>query len=99
MLIITGTYKAKSGKREEFLRAILDQGIYDEFLKEEGNISYDYYFPYGNDDDVFIFERWESRDAWEAHKVAPHTARLQDIKNEYLTGFVPGVVGEIIAEG
>ena len=95
MLIITGTYKIKPGKREEFLRAVFDEGIYDEFLKEDGNISYDYFFPYGNEDDIFFFERWADRDAWEAHKVAPHTVRLQEIKDEYLTGFTPGIVGDI----
>ena len=96
MLIVTGTYKVKPGKREEFLGAVVEQGIYNEFLKEEGNISYEYYFPYGNDDDIFFFERWKNRDAWEEHKAAPHTARLQEIKNEYVIGFTPGLVGEIV---
>ena len=95
MLIITGTYKVKPGKREEFLKAVHEQGIYAEFLKEEGNISYDYYFPYGNADDIFFFERWENRDVWEAHKVAPHTVRLQALKDEYLAGFEPGVLGDL----
>ena len=98
MLVITGTYIVKPGLRDEFLRAVIDQGIYAEFLKEAGNISYEYFFPYGKDDDVFFFERWESRDAWEAHKVAPHTVRLQAIKDEYLAGFTPGVLGELSGE-
>ena len=95
MLVITGTYKVKPGLRDEFLRAVIDKGIYSEFLKEDGNISYDYFFPYGNDDDIFFFERWESREAWEAHKAAPHTEALQVIKDEYLSGFEPGVLGEM----
>jgi len=97
MFVVTGMYVAKPGKREEFVKAIYDQGIYDEFLKEEGNISYDYYFPYGDPDGIFFVERWENPDAWEAHKVAPHTVRLQDIKNEYMAGFVPGFLGEMKA--
>ena len=95
MLIVTGAYTIKPGKREEFLKEILDQGIYAEFLKEKGNISYDYYFPYGNDDDVFLIEHWEDKDAWEAHKSAPHTLKLQPIKDEYLIGFTPGIVAEV----
>ena len=94
MLIVTGTYKIKPGKRDEFLKTVNDQGIYAEFLKEPGNISYDYFYPYGNADDVFFVERWKDRDAWEAHKVAPHTMRLQPIKDEYMTGFAPGYVGD-----
>ena len=91
MLIITGTYIIKTGKREEFLKEIIDQGIYAEFLREEGNISYDYYFPYNEPDGIFFFERWKSVEAWEAHKAAPHTQKLQEIKKEYLTGFNPGI--------
>jgi len=96
MFFVTGMYIAKPGKRDEFVKAIYDQGIYGEFLKEEGNISYDYYYPHENPDGIFFFERWENADAWEAHKVAPHTARLQDIKNEYMAEFVPGIFGEIM---
>ena len=95
MLIVSGTYKIKHGKRDAFMAALLDQGIYAEILKEKGNVSYDYYYPYGNDSDVYFIERWTDRDAWEAHKVAPHIVKLQDIKNEYMTGFVPGLLGEL----
>jgi len=92
MLIVTGTYHIKTGKRDEFLKAVIDQGIYAEFLKENGNVSYDYYFPYGKEDDIFFFERWNDADAWEAHKAAPHTMKLQPIKDEFMTGFTPGIV-------
>ncbi|MDR0490557.1 MAG: antibiotic biosynthesis monooxygenase [Oscillospiraceae bacterium] len=95
MLIVTGTYKIKPGMREEFLKKVIDQGIYAEFLKENGNLSYNYFFPYGNDDDVYFVEQWENMAAWDAHKAAPNTAKLQPLKDEYMTGFTPGIVGEI----
>lgn len=95
MLIVSGTYKIKPGKRDEFMKTIYDQGIYAEILKEKGNISYDYYYPYGNADDVYFIERWSDRDSWDTHKVAPHIVKLQDIKNVYMTGFEPGILGEV----
>ena len=94
MLIVTGTYHVKPGKRDDFLKAVIDQGIYAEFLNEAGNISYDYYFPYGKEDDIFFMERWEDMAAWDAHKAAPNTSKLQPIKDEYMTGFTPGIVAE-----
>ena len=95
MFVVSGAYKIKPGKREEFLEKVYAQGIYDKFLKEEGNISYDYYFPYGNDSDIYFVERWENGDAWEAHKVAPHTVSLGPLKDEYMTEFIPGFFGEL----
>jgi quinol monooxygenase YgiN len=57
------------------MKALCDQGIYAEILKEKGNISYDYYYPYWkHDTDVYFIERWSDRDAWEAHKVARDTS-------------------------
>jgi len=95
MFVVTGTYTSKPGKRSDFVKAIYDQGIHSEFLKEAGNISYDYYFPCNDPDGIFFVERWKDQDAWEAHKTAPHTARLQDIKSEYMAGFTPGFLGEL----
>ena len=95
MFVVTGKYILKPGQREDFLKAIYDQKIIDEFRGEEGNISYDYFFPYEDPDGVFIVERWKDADAWEEHKIAPQTARLQDIKSEYMTGFEPCFQGEI----
>ncbi len=95
MLIVSGTYKIKPGKRDEFMKVIYDTGIYAEIKKENGNMSYDYYYPYMNDNDIYFVERWSDRDAWEAHKIAPHIVKLQDIKNEFMTGFEPGILGEL----
>ncbi len=95
MLIVSGTYKIKPGKRDEFLKNVYDQEIYAEILKEKGCVGYDYYYPYGNANDIYFVERWSDRDAWEAHKVAPHIVKLQDIKNEFMTGFEPGILGEL----
>ncbi len=95
MLIVSGTYKIKPGKRDEFMKTIIGQGIYAEILKENGCLGYDYFYPYGNDTDIYFIERWSDRDCWEAHKVAPHVVKLQDIKSEFMTGFEPGILGEL----
>ena len=96
MFVVAGTYIVKTGMRDDFIKAIYDQGIIGEFRKEEGNISYDYYYPYEDPDGVFFVECWENLDAWEAHKVSPNTAKLQPIKGEFTTGFKPGLLGELI---
>ena len=94
MLVVTCVYKIKPGMRDEFMKIIHDDGILAETLKEKGNIGYAYYYPAENETDVFIMEQWVDRDSWEAHKVAPHIQKLQGIKEKYLTGFEPGLLGE-----
>lgn len=94
MIIVSGAYKIKPGKRDEFMKIVYDEGILAETRKENGNIGYDYYYPYEDADAVYFLERWTDRDCWEAHKVAPHIKKLQGIKEQYLTGFEPGLLGE-----
>jgi quinol monooxygenase YgiN len=96
MLIVSGAYKIKEGKRDEFMKVLSDEGIPEENRREYGNIGYDYYYPVGNETDVYFIERWLDRDSWEAHKVAPHVIKLQGIKEKYMTGFEPGLLGELI---
>jgi len=98
MIIVSGTYKIKEGKRDEFMKILSDEGICDENLKENGNIGYDYYYPVGNETDVHFIERWTDRDSWEAHKAAPHVQKLQGIKEKYMTGFEPGLLGELLEQ-
>ena len=96
MLVVSGAYKIKEGLRDEFMNKIISEGVRDANQGEEGCIGYDYFYPVGNDTDVYFIERWENRDVWEAHKVAPHvTGILKDLKDEYMTGFEPGILGEI----
>jgi quinol monooxygenase YgiN len=95
MLIVSGAYKVKPGLRDEFMKVLYDEGILKETRAENGNIGYDYYYPYESETEVFFLERWENRDCWEAHKIAPHIRKLQTIKDKYLSGFTPGIVGEI----
>jgi quinol monooxygenase YgiN len=95
MLIVSGAYNIKPGLRDEFMKIIYDEGILKATRAENGNIGYDYYYPYESDTEVFFLERWENRDCWEAHKVAPHIQKLQTIKDKYLSGFTPGILGEI----
>jgi quinol monooxygenase YgiN len=99
MIVVSGAYLVKEGKRDEFVQKIIDQGIRDKNQSEAGNIAYDYYYPVGKDDAVYFIETWESREAWDAHKEAPHvTGQLKDLKDEYLTGFEPGLLGELIEQ-
>jgi quinol monooxygenase YgiN len=96
MLIVSGAYKIPEGKRDEFMNLLIEGGIRDANQGEAGNIGYDYYYPVGNDTDVYFIERWTDRDSWEVHKNAPHvTGALKDLKDKYMTGFEPGILGEI----
>lgn len=70
MIIVEVYYRAKPGKRDEIIQ--LAKPNVEGSRKEKGNISYTHYASIENDQDMFVFERWENADALRAHGASEH---------------------------
>ena len=84
MIVLNVTYQCKPELREEFLEAIMTEGIDAASRAEAGNIKYDYYTPVDNGDELLLVEKWRDADALKAHSAQPHFARLGEIKVEFV---------------
>ena len=69
-VIITVWYRVKPGLREQCME--LAKKNVEQTRKEEGNIVYAHYPSMENDQDMFVIEVWENREAVERHIRAPH---------------------------
>ena len=78
-------YFVKEGKRADFYRAILKQGIADGSRAEDGNEKYDYYFSPDNENELVLLELWRSAEAVQLHMETPHYKALGELKKEYVT--------------
>ncbi len=88
MIILNVTYKCKPEMREEFLEAIMTEGIDVASRAEEGNIKYDYFIPTDGSDDLLLVEKWRDADALAEHAKQSHYARLKEIKPEFVADTV-----------
>ena len=70
--------------RDGFLKFIGDNRIGEITRGEKGNIMYSYFIPVGCEDTVFLLERWEDIASIEAHSAAPHFAKLQEGKKQFV---------------
>lgn len=70
MIIVEVYYRAKPGMRDKIIE--LAKPNVDGSRKEKGNISYTHYASIENDQDMFVFERWENPDALRAHSKTEH---------------------------
>ena len=95
MIVLNVTYKCKPEMREEFLEAILTEGIDRSSRAEAGNLRYDYYLPTENDDELFLLEKWRDAEALAAHGNQPHYARLKALKEDYV---IDTIVERYVAE-
>lgn len=84
MELLIVSYQCREGRREDFLKVILEEGIRQACLKEPGNISYDYFFSAQNENELLLVERWEDPEALERHHHFPHFRRLGEMKEEYV---------------
>ena len=83
MLVFHVFFKCRPGKREEFLEKLTSEGVVSACRGEEGNLSYDYYFPAEDPCGLLLIEKWKDADAVARHAKQPHMARMDALKAAY----------------
>lgn len=82
MLKLSVNYFAKPGRREEFLRRIVEGGILAAIRAEEGCLRYDYYLSCQNEDEILLLEEWDTAEHQRTHMEQKHMKRLRVIKDD-----------------
>ncbi len=83
-LTICVTYIAKQDMRDKFISEVLDSNVLDKIRHEDGCLSYKYYLSIENDNEIFLLEKWTSKDCQKVHMTQPHMDVLKEIKNKYI---------------
>ena len=82
MLKLSVNYFVKPGRREEFLRRVVEEGILTAIRREEGCLRYDYYLSCQNEDEILLLEAWDTDEHQRIHMEQEHMKRLRAIKDE-----------------
>ena len=82
MLKLSVNYFAKPGRREEFLRRIVEGGILAAIRAEEGCLRYDYYLSCQNEDEILLLEEWDTAEHQRVHMEQEPMKRLRVIKED-----------------
>ena len=78
------TYKfADTETRDAFYREVKESRAPELSREEDGCIRYDFFFHADEDDKMFLWEQWTSREAQKKHCQQPHFLRLSSIKEKY----------------
>lgn len=84
MIILHVYYELFDGKRDAFMKVLNEYQIPQKSKLEIGNHAYDYYFPVGLENQLFLLEKWASEEDFESHKVSEHFLKLQELKKDYI---------------
>lgn len=69
--------------RDAFYAAVSACGVIEASRKEEGCIRYSYFYPADSENQIFLWEQWESREAQKRHTQQPHFKQLGALKEKY----------------
>lgn len=75
-------YKAKAGRREEFLSRVEELHLPEKIRQEDGCLCYNYYLSHQDADEILLVENWESAEKQQIHMQQPHMKTLMEIKND-----------------
>ena len=84
-IVVSVKYVLKPGKRDELLSFVMDNVI--NTRKEEGNLAYSHYPSLENDQEMFVFEMWETLKALEDHINMPHYVEFDNRRKPLLESY------------
>jgi quinol monooxygenase YgiN len=76
MIIVAVKYMVNKGIRNEVLEMAKEAVV--ETRKEQGNIEYTVYPSLENDQEIFVFEVWDSMEHLQAHIKTPHMVKFAE---------------------
>ena len=84
MFTIYVTYKGSDRAAVEgFYRDIRELDIDSISRKENGNVRYEYYWPAERENELFLLETWETKEAQQIHSQQAHFKKLGELKEKY----------------
>ncbi len=76
-------YTGEKGNAKAFADEMVASGVVDEIKSEKGNLKYDYFVPFGNENTVLLIDSWESQEALEIHHHSQMMSKIIELREKY----------------
>lgn len=83
MLTILIRYKGTNGSARKFVNEMISSGIVEQIRKEQGNLSYEYFFPQNDDETVLLVDSWINQEALDKHHELPLMNEIKELREKY----------------
>ena len=84
MLVLNVTYIIKPGMRNAYMEKVAEIQMAEKSRAEAGNITYEYFLPMEGKDRIFLLEKWQDEEAFQAHTKEEHFKALGELKAYYV---------------
>ena len=79
-------YTGKKGAAQAFAREMISSGTVEKIRAEKGNLRYEYYLPFGEDDSretILLIDSWENQQAIDLHHATPMMKTITELREKY----------------
>lgn len=76
-------YKGENGNAKKFAYEMIASGVVDNIRAEEGNIRYDYFYPFNDNETVLLIDSWKNQQALDIHHSSPMMAKIVELREKY----------------
>ncbi len=76
-------YSGTNGNARKFAEEMISSGIVDEIRAEEGNLKYEYFFPFNDSETVLLIDSWKNQQALDLHHKSPMMSKIIGLREKY----------------
>ena len=80
MLTILIRYKGINASARKFVNEMISSGVVEQIRKEQGNLSYEYFFPQNGDETVLLVDSWINQEALDKHHELPLMNKIKELR-------------------
>lgn len=76
-------YSGVDGNARKFVEEMIESGTVDKIRQQKGNISYEYFFAYSDENTVLLVDKWLSQEDIDKHHKSQMMQTINDLRNKY----------------
>lgn len=82
-IVVNIFYTGKNGSARKFAEEMTAKGIVDRIRAEEGNLSYEYFFPMDDVETVLLIDCWTNQEALDFHHKTEMMQEIAELREKY----------------
>lgn len=83
MITINIYYSGKNGNAKRFMNEMIESKIVDEIRKEDGNLRYEYFLPFDDNETILLIDSWENQEALDKHHKSILMNKIAILREKY----------------
>lgn len=76
-------YTGENGSAKKFAKEMTESGIVKAIREEDGNLRYEYFTPFDDEETVLLIDSWRDQAALDIHHALPLMGEIMKLREKY----------------